>query len=208
MLDRVLHKRVLFDYPDPKDRADPDARLEASKDFIAGWFAGIHGHFAAGRHLRSHRGAKFLATLRHPVERILSQFAHEYNEQTPDAPWHQQIVSGEMDVVDFASQDGVRNAMSCHLKGLDSSDYDLLLVTERLNLSFHLLNYVLGNLDIPAHYGDPPQIPLVNGSSERTALLHFDEWTRQRVFSLAEEDVDLYMRANERLERMAKRYLR
>lgn len=208
VFDRVLYRRVLFDYPSPESRDEPDAELSSARGFISSWFAGIHGHFAARRHLACHPQAKYLATLRHPVERIISQYIHELNDATPDAPWHDQIASGEMDVLTFASQDGVRNAMCRHLEGLDAVDFDFLLITERLNLSFHLLNFVIGNLDIPAHYGDPPRLPLLNDAAERPLRLQFDECTRQQIYNVACEDVELYIKALERLDRMTRRFLR
>jgi hypothetical protein len=48
---------------------------------------------------------------------------------------------------------------------------------------------------------------MVNDSSGRVSQLLFDEWTRQRVYNVAGEDVELYSKAIERLERMARRYL-
>jgi hypothetical protein len=208
VLDRSLFRRVFFDYPSQADYYRPDPIITKNRAFITEWFGGIHGHFGASRHLADFGSAKYLATVRHPVDRIISQYLHEYNDPGPDSSWHKAIRSGQMGIVDFAAQDGVGNAMSKHLVGIDTDSYDLLLVTEQMNLSLHLLNYVIGNLHLPLHFGDPPEFPRLNVRAERPAQLEFDQHTRSEIYNRASADVEIYAAACELLKMKEKRYLR
>lgn len=207
VLSRALARRVLFDYPDFNEYLLPDAQIVENRSFITKYFRGIHGHFGAPRYLRDFGSAKFLATLRHPVDRVISQYVHEYNDPAPTSLWHRPIRSGDLSVIDFAGIEGVGNAMASHLRGMDSSDYDLLLITEHFKTSLHLLNYVIGNLRLPIFYGDPVQIPVENSGAARGSSLTFDEPTRRQIFAKVSEDVSLYVKALEQHERMVRKFL-
>lgn len=207
VLDRALFRRVLFDYPAQQDYYKPDPLLKKNSKFITDWFSGIHGHFCAERHLSTFGSAKFIATVRHPIDRIVSQFLHEYNDPGLDSSWHKLIRSGELGLVDFAAQDGIGNAMAKHLDGLDVNSYDLLLVSENIDLSLHILNYVVGNLDLTQHFGVPPVFPRLNTRMARPEQLEIDQKTRSEIFNRAAEDVEIYKAACSLLKAKAKKYL-
>jgi Sulfotransferase family len=207
ILDRVHRKRVLMDYPDAVATADPDPLIVAHADFVKNYFNGIHGHFNVRRHLPVFPSAKFIATVRHPVERVISQYLHEMNDDGADSAFHAAIRAG-MTVVDFAGQAGIGDAMTRFLTGLDLRDYDLLLVSERLADSLHVLNYVVGNLDIPQHFGSPPVLPVDNRAAARVRNVVFDAATKSAIFARIGADIDTYRQAQALLAAKARRYLR
>src|ERR1700722_7040790 len=123
------YRNVLYDYSGYENPvADPD--FIHHLDFVRKHFEVLHGHFLFSKYVNLFPEAKFIATLRHPVERTISQYIHELNEDSSSSWYHDDVVPGRMDVVTFAAQDGVRNAMSAHLQGRAVRDYDLLLISE------------------------------------------------------------------------------
>jgi Sulfotransferase family len=207
VLDRVYRKRVLMDYPDHVATGIPDPMIAANADFVKGYFKGIHGHFNVQRHLQVFASAKFIATLRHPVNRVISQYLHEMNDDGADSAFHDAITAG-MDVVDFACQDGVGDAMTRFLAGLALKDYDLLLMSDRLGESLHVLNYVVGNLDIPQYFGSPPVLPVQNRGAARARTITFDASTRKAIFDKIGVDIDTYRQAEALFAAKIRRHLR
>ncbi len=207
VLDRVFRKRVLMDYPDNALEDQPDPDIAAHAAFVQSYFKGIHGHFSVRRHLTSFPAAKLVSTLRHPVDRVISQFMHELNDDGTASAYHAAIAAG-MSVVDFAEQDGVGNAMTRFLAGVDLRDYDLLLMSDRLNESLHVLNYVLGNLDVPQHFGSPPILPRENMATERARTVPFDAAVRQAIFQRVGADIETYRQAEALFAHKVRRYLR
>jgi hypothetical protein len=111
---RCFNRRVIYDY-DGYDHPIAAPDFARNKKFISSHFVVLHGHFLASKYLDIFPDARFVATLRHPVDRTISQYLHELNEISSDAWYHDDVVSGHMDVVTFAAQDGVRDAMAQHL---------------------------------------------------------------------------------------------
>lgn len=206
VLDRVCRKRVLMDYSDApmEHRADPQIAAHAA--FVKAYFKGIHGHFNVQRHLAVFPGARMISTIRHPVDRVISQYLHEMNDEGAASVFHRSIADG-MGVVEFAALDGIGDAMSQYLAGLPLPDYDLLLMSERLNESLHLLNYVLGNLDIPQHFGTPPVLPRENRGADRARVIAFDQKTRKAIFDRVGADIEVYRTAETLFARKFRRYL-
>lgn len=197
VLDRVYQRKVLFDYPPADSYSAPDPLIRQNAGFIGSFFKGIHGHFGVTRHLPVFGGAKYISCVRHPVDRIISQYNHEYNDAGPGSYWHRPIRSGEMSVVDFAGLDGIGNAMSLHLAGLDPADYDLLMITENIHTSFTLLNYVVGAMNIDRYFGVPPILPHSNDGTTRENKFDFPESVKVEIYQKAQQDVELYRKAVE-----------
>jgi Sulfotransferase family len=206
VLDRVFRKRVLMDYPDHPLESRADPQIAAHADFVSGYFKGIHGHFSVRRHTTTFPQAKLISTLRHPVDRVISQYLHELNDDGASSAYHRAIKEG-MTVVDFAAAPGVGDAMTRFLAGVDLADYDLLLMSERLGEGLHVLNYVLGNLDIPQHFGSPPVLPRENQGTARAQVLPFDAATRAAIFARVGADADTYTRAQRLFAQKVRRYL-
>jgi Sulfotransferase family len=208
VLDRVFRKRVLMDYPDYLHAATPDPDLVGATPFLRRYFRGIHGHFNVMRHAPAFPDACLVATLRHPVDRIISQYLHEWNDDGSQSRFHRAIAQDGMDVVDFARQDGIGDAMLRHLSPIPLPDYDLLLISETMMQSLHLLNFVIGNLDLPQHFGQPPVLPRENRGTDRKIRPVFDAATRRAVFDCATADVEVYRQAVDLLAAKSRRFLK
>ncbi|NKE47406.1 sulfotransferase family protein [Roseomonas frigidaquae] len=206
VLDRVYQRKVLFDYAPSESYNTPDPLIRQNANFIASFFRGIHGHFGVTRHLPVFGGAKYISCVRHPVDRIISQYNHEYNDNGPGSYWHRPIRSGEMSVVDFAGLAGIGNAMTLHLAGLDLVDYDLLMITENIHASFTLLNYVVGAMNIERYFGIPPNLPRSNEGTAREHQFEFPEAVKVEIYKRAQQDVELYRRAVEMFSAKARIY--
>lgn len=207
VLDRVYAKRVLMDYGDDPMPDRPDPQIVAHAEFVKTYFKGIHGHFSVRRHLDTFPDARVISTIRHPVDRVISQYLHELNDDGAASTFHAAISQG-MDVVDFAAQDGVGDGMARYLAGLALRDYDLLLLSEQLSASLHLLNYVLGNLDIPQHFGSPPILPRENRGADRARVIQFDQKIRKAIFDRVGADIEVYRTAEACHAQKMRRFLR
>ncbi len=97
--------------------------------------------------------------------------------------------------------------MQTYLQGLEVADYDLLLITERFNESLHILNYVIGNMQMETYFGKPPKIPFSNTAADRDVKLSFSEQERSAIYNLIPEDVEIYRRASEILTKKAGLFL-
>ncbi|MEO6713928.1 MAG: sulfotransferase family 2 domain-containing protein, partial [Mycobacteriales bacterium] len=98
-------RRILYDYSDDYSNATMDdlAWWTAHKPFIERQFDFIHGHFFYRKYAELFAAdGVFLACLRHPVERIISQFNHVYFEANPHDWQYQAIRDDGLTVVDFA----------------------------------------------------------------------------------------------------------
>ena len=206
IFDRVYRRRVLFDYPSMDEIASPDPLFDKHKDFVSSYFKGIHGHFAATRYLPIFSTARYISCLRHPVKRIISQYQHEYYECSNDSIWHNAIRDG-LDVVEFASLDEIRNASQAYLAGIEIEDYDLLLISERLDSSLECLNYVIGNMQIDTHFGSPTNYPFENKAERRGARLKITDAQRLEIYNRVPDEIDIYRRADLLLTKKLDRYL-
>ncbi len=130
-------RRILYDYKDDYSnvRMDDLAWWTEHKPFIERQFDFIHGHFFYEKYAELFPDGVFLACLRHPVERIISQFNHVFFEANPEDWQYKAITENNLDVVDFATFDGVRDAQARHLDGREISDYDHVFISEYLNES-------------------------------------------------------------------------
>jgi hypothetical protein len=197
VLNRVFKYRVMMDYPSHVSYSTPDPQIRANTPFVEDFFKGIHGHFNVRRHLPIFPSAKFITTVRHPVERIISQYLHELNDAGADSYFHSEIASGRMSVVDFAEQESIGDGMSRHMDGLKPEDFDLLLISEDMASSINLLNYVIGNMDIPQHFGSPAVFPRENKGTDRNLAVEFDKKTRSAIFARSPKDNEIYRKAVE-----------
>ncbi|VDC33189.1 Sulfotransferase family protein [Pseudogemmobacter humi] len=208
ILNRCCKYRLLMDYPgyDGNEYFTADPLIAKNRDFIAGYYKGIHGHFNVCRHQSVFPEAKFVAMLRHPVDRLISQYMHELNDPT-DSMWHKYLTSGERTIVDMAEHRVLRRAMAQHLEGRPIEDYDLLMLSENMGMSLMLLQHTIGNLHIGTHFGEPPQIPRENMGNKRQRSVVIDDKTKSAIYDRLTEDIELYKKASELFTKKARKYL-
>jgi hypothetical protein len=208
VFDRCFRRRVLFDYDDDYTKAAvPDPRIVANRDFISSYFSAIHGHFYARRYLDVFPEADYVATLRHPVDRVISQYLHELNENSADARFHEEIASGRMDVVQFAEQPGIGSLMSEHLIGIDISDVRSLIISENLRVSMAVFSKKVADLSLDHHFGTPFVLPVLNTRNDRPLSRQITHEERQEIYLRTPEDNALYRKAEEILRNDAKTFL-
>jgi len=201
---RCFRRRVIFDYDGYSNPVAASELVVKHAEFIERYFDVLHGHFYAKKYFNLFPDAAFIAALRHPVDRVISQFMHEYNERSDDAFYHKSIQNGEMDVVDFAGQPGVGDAMSLHLSGRPLNEYDLLLISEDLRTSMMIYSATINNLELSTHFGLNIDLPRANEGVARANSIEFDEKTRVAIFDRTQSDNELYAEAVSLLHRKAK----
>lgn len=197
-------RRILYDYKDDYSNATMDdlAWWTTHKPFIERQFDFIHGHFFYQKYADLFPDGVFLACLRHPVERIISQFNHVYFEANPEDWQYRAIIEHKLDVVDFATLDGVPDAQARHLAGREIEDYEFVFISERINESLRAFQnrYQFGRRDpfMPGTAADG-QVPLMN---VRTQKLPVTQAMKERIYDIANTDVDLYIRGCARAEKL------
>lgn len=192
---RCFNRRVFFDYEGYAKPQVIDPEVKRNAAFVRSYFDVLHGHFFAAKYFDAFPSAKFVATLRHPVERVISQYLHELNEESSDSWYHGELVSGRMDVVDFAAQDGIGTAMSRHLAGRRLKDYDLLLISEKLEVSLNLFKARVRPIDLQAHFGRPIKLPRYNEATNRVKKIGFNDDIRKEIYNITKEDNEVYAEA-------------
>ncbi len=76
-------------------------------------------------------------------------------------------------------------------------DFDLLLLSEDMLGSLMVLNYIIGNMDIPQYFGTPPELPRENTRGARTRNVTIDEATRKEIYLRSPADIEVYRLATE-----------
>jgi hypothetical protein len=197
-------RRILYDYKDDYSNATMDDLpwWTQHKPFIERQFDFIHGHFFYQKYAELFPDGDFLACLRHPVERIISQFNHVYFEANPLDWQYKAIVENDLDIVDFATFDGVRDAQSRHLDGRAIEDYEFVFISEWLGPTLRAFQnrYTFGRRD-PYMPGTAANgaLPQMNVRTEKVAVT---DAMKERIYEIAVEDVDLYIRGCARAEEL------
>jgi len=193
-------RRIMYDYKADYSNATMDDLdwWQLHKPFIERQFDFIHGHFFYRKYADLFPDADYLVCLRHPVERIISQYNHVVAEANPDDWQYRAIVDNDLDVADYATFDGVPDAHARHLEGRAIEDYEFVFLTETLRLSMLAfeVRYRFARQDpYWASTAAASTIPVINARTEKLAVT---EAQREKVYELAAEDVDLYRRGSER----------
>lgn len=199
IFDRCFARRVIYDYDGylHPDKASLD--IIKGKEFISNYFKVLHGHFYVSKYQDLFPEAKYISTVRHPVERVISQFHHEINEKSSDAWYHDDLISGRMDVVEFARQPGIGNAYELHLGAKPIEKYDLIFVQEYFDHSLRVFDHYVAELNLETHYGSVPKIPTLNRGDSRPTMLQISENTKKEIFNATHTDNAIYGEAVELL---------
>jgi hypothetical protein len=196
-------RRIFYDYRDDYSNARMDDLFwwEQHKDFIERQFDFIHGHFFYEKYAQLFPDAEYLACLRHPVDRILSQFNHVYFEANENDWQYRAIVEHGLDPVDYASLEGIADAQARHLDGRGIEDY-FVFITEWIDLSFTAfqVSYQFGRRD-PHMAGTQAggTIPTMNARTEKVPVT---QAMKEKIYAIATEDVELYIRGCERSKQL------
>jgi hypothetical protein len=189
---QCFNRRVLFDYDgyDKKPIINPE--LKQNIRFVRSYFDVLHGHFYAWKYFDAFADAKFVATVRHPVQRVISQYLHELYEDSPTSVYHHDLVSGRLDIVDFAGMDGIGDALFRHLAGRSLKDYDLFIVYENFELSLRLFSVIVRPIDLHRYFGDPLILPRENVGTSRGKTTAFSQDVLLKIFNKTALDNEVY----------------
>lgn len=205
ILDYGTNRRIFYDYEEDYNEAPPTEYLQRHREFITDKFDVIHGHFLYKKYAETFPHEHYLATLRHPVSRVVSQYNHILDEPPGVGAWpNAEILSGNMDVVEFAGIYNIGNAQTVFLEGQNMADYAHFFLTERLEQSIALFQkkFMFARRDAYAGQG----LPTINTRSTHQRYYKPSKTEEQEIFKLTSDDNELYAKAMQRHETEAKKY--
>jgi len=205
ILDYGTNRRIFYDYEEDYDKPPPTEYLNRHREFINDKFDVIHGHFLYKKYASAFPDEKYIATLRHPVSRVISQYNHILDEPPGTGAWPTaEILSGDMDIVEFAGIYNIGNAQSVFLDGRRFEDYAHIFITERLEQSIALFQkkFLFARQDVYAGQG----LPKINIRSTRQRYYKPSKAEEQEIFKRTRDDNELYAKAIERHKAEVKKY--
>ena len=197
-------RRIMYDYKDDYSNAlmDDPVYWRRHKPFIERQFDFIHGHFFYEKYAEVFPDAQYVSCLRHPVDRIISQYNHMLGEKNHNDWMYRAMIENKMDPVDFAQVDTVHNAQALHLRGRAIEDYDFIFISEWLEKSFNAfkVRYHFRRADpyMPGTEANG-KIPKMN---TRKVGFEITQAMKEKIFTIAREDVDIYRRGSQYCERL------
>lgn len=137
IFDDSSFRRIMYDYGVERSSAVRICPEETKrhKGFIEGYFKYLHGHFHYLKYADVFADSPFIATVRNPVERVISQYLHILRSGDRNVERHRDILDGKMNVVEFSEREEIGNAQWHYLEGRAIKDYDFIFVQERLGES-------------------------------------------------------------------------
>jgi hypothetical protein len=232
IFDDTSLRRVMYDYGTERDltavRRCPD-EVREHRDFIQSYFQYLHGHFHYLKYADVFPQSPVIATIRHPVDRVISQYFHIIRDGDPNNKRHKRIMNGEMNVVEFSKIDFIGNAQWYYLEGRPIKDYDFIFIQEQLAKSLELFCMTFNKPQISEYlswFGGVPTINkkpkwssgalslrlglfLKNNFHKRQSLLHssrppisISKSDKQKIYSYCEQDVEVYRLAVEKLSKI------
>lgn len=192
-LDYGTHRRIFWDYPTRGFSLDENSReyFLRHKEFIDKEFEVIHGHFKYSKYCELFPLAKYITCVRHPVQRVISQFKHILGEKNEENHWYKQISDGSIDVVEFASNYSIGNAHSIFLKGRELKDYDFIFITEYFADTFWLFQKMF-NFNRYDEYCNTKEMPKLNQGSNRSVSLEVSSDMLKEIYKHTYDDNEIY----------------
>ena len=212
IFDYGCNRRIWYDYSELKvlqtdlqanaeQQAKKQQLLAPHKMFLVENFEFIHGHFYYSKYRNFFEQAKFITCLRNPIDRLVSHYYHLLDEADENYWLFNELSSGQMDIVDLASIEGIGNIHSKYLMGKDIMDYDFVFLSEKLPESiyhFQLLHEFQRN-DEYMNLPGPQSIPRKNiQGSKHTKREVISDKLLCKATSLLKEDNELYQRGVEK----------
>ncbi len=178
--------------PAPEIVADPESFRQGTDI--------IHGHFHYLKYKALFPDVPVLTTLRHPVDRVISQYRHIALHGDMNVPRHQWIMEGRMDVVHFSRFYFIANAQSVFLEGIGVDDLAHAIIQEHFALTVRRFCEKVG-FD-PQH---PKVLQLTDrlinsreGAEWNTDAVPVDDGARAEIEKNCADDLALFDRALER----------
>ena len=200
-------RRIMYDYGTERELETVRTclpEIRENREFIKTYFRYLHGHFHYLKYADVFPDSPVITTVRHPVDRVVSQYLHIFRSGDPDNWRHKMIMDGEMSIVQFSKFDFIGNAQWYYLEGREVEDYDFIFVQERLDNS---LAKFCSKFDVPEvteYLGWFDGVPKVNEKPVTTIRKEppkITEDDKQKIYGNCERDIDVYRRSVECLKR-------
>lgn len=199
ILDFGSRRRIYYDYSEAESSAElllADKNLVRNhKSLFEKKFDVIHGHFHVSKYLDLFPEAKYLVCLREPLARTLSHYYHVIEEGKGSHWAYEHLMSGEMDIVDFAGLPFVKRAQSVHVEGKPLSEFSHIFLSEKLADSIYKFQTNLGfqRNDPYMNLEGDASIPNTNPRSARNMTKQeFSPTVLNKVKQVIHEDIELY----------------
>lgn len=193
-------RRVFWDYdPEYKFAAKLQPEVEEGLGFIKKYYKFIHGHFFYKKYEKVFPEAKFISCVRHPVDRIVSQYYHVAYEEKSGA-WQAPLIrAGKMDAVEYAKSDrGIFEAMDIHLSGRPIEDYDFIFLTESLPQDLAIFSKMFDfQISVPVEQLNTGEARMAAVSAKKqnkgvSGIIKVTEEQRKKIFGLCPRDVEVF----------------
>ncbi|MCK5600284.1 sulfotransferase family 2 domain-containing protein [Candidatus Pacearchaeota archaeon] len=205
-------RRIMYDYKEYKlyDPAYEDDREDIfeHKSFITRNFDFIHGHFPYVKYSDIFPSSCFMACVRRPIDRLISQYFHIIDKADINDWLYKSIIAGIVDLADFAAMDDIGDVQSSLLSGRNIEDYDHVFINEKLAESvyqFQLLHNFSRNDPWMNNVGEA-SIPRLNiGGDKGKNKPEISKQEMLKAQCCMEEDNELYAKAMEKFSVQAKK---
>jgi hypothetical protein len=191
LLDYGTERRILYVYSKTYENvSDEDiAYWSEHKKFVEHQFDVIHGHFFYKKFSSIFPNAKYITCLRHPVERLISQWNHEVLEGKSEIAL---AASKGMSIVDWVESDSnLKKVLALHLEGRELKDYDFIFSHEKFaeSWSFFEKNFSFKRND---EYLSSGKLPRLNDGVLRGAKIELPKSQIDKLYVMCKEDIDFY----------------
>lgn len=154
----------------------------------------IHGHFPSDTFDGIFPDAVLVTWLRHPVERVVSNYYHFLRHPEPENPCWRALSERGLSLEAFAELEPMRNEAASFLAGKPLAAFAFVGVTERYPESLQAFGAAFG-LPVPS---TPPH---ENGNPDRSAGgYRLSEKTYEHILNLNLGDLNAYNQAVARLD--------
>lgn len=204
ILDYGSRRRIYYDYSEIYDSNElrKDIALIANhKELFEKKFDIIHGHFRYGKYIELFPCAKYLTCLREPIARTLSQYYHVIQEANHEFWQYQKIVSGEMNILDFARLPNIVEAQQLFCKGRELEDYDFIFISEKLVESIYKFQIKFGferndpYMMLEGNDSLPNTNPKTARKSKIPEKLKVTEKQKKELRNILKSEIEYYERA-------------
>jgi len=187
VLDALFGAQVWFNY------GTIFTREQARPELVPAGAKVIHGHFLADAFDQVMPGRRLLTWVRHPVERVVSNYQHFLRSPDMRDDCCRALHERKLDLRGFADLDWMRNLTTRYLANKPVEAFEFIGIAERFPESVERFCGIFG-------YRRPRHQPRENVNPGRTAEL-YDISPADRAFILARNRTDLawYQRASERM---------
>lgn len=205
IFDDTSLRRIMYDYGTERDLVAvrtclPEVR--AHKDFVLSYFRYLHGHFHYLKYADVFPDSPVITMVRHPVDRVVSQYLHILRGGDRNNERHRMIMDGEMSVIEFSQIKFIGNAQWYYLEGRPIKDYDFIFVQEQLEYSLRKFCALFDRPEITEYLGWFNGVPAVNEKPKsllKRRTVKITESDRKEIYKNCERDVEVYRLAKEKL---------